>query len=170
MIAQAVTELENKTTHRQPPVLDRHTPFFRRILDRQIHNLPHRVICREHFTFINRGTDHAVQRFYRVRGVDDLTDIRRVAKECIKIFPVRTPAFTKLLIFTLPFAREHLQRHQRRLFGRSLINFLQAAGDGFVVLPGHVFQAITHHMDDAQLDMGLRVGASGVVQYGGLVL
>ncbi|EDQ7969081.1 hypothetical protein S506_004933 [Salmonella enterica subsp. enterica serovar Oranienburg] len=32
MIAQAVTKLDNKTAHCQPPVLDRHTPFFRRIL------------------------------------------------------------------------------------------------------------------------------------------
>ncbi len=28
VIAQAVTELDNKTAHRQPPVLDRHTPFL----------------------------------------------------------------------------------------------------------------------------------------------
>ena len=84
MIAQAVTELDNKTTHCQPSVLDRHTPFFRRILDRQIHDLPHRVICREHFAFLYRRTDHAVQRFYRVRGVDSFTNIRRVAEEGIE--------------------------------------------------------------------------------------
>lgn len=27
-IAQAISELDNKTTHRQPPVLERYTPFF----------------------------------------------------------------------------------------------------------------------------------------------
>lgn len=75
MIVQAVTELDNKTTHRQPPVLDRHTLFLRRILDRQIDNLPHRVIFREHFTFLNRGPDHAVQRFHSVFCVDGLADI-----------------------------------------------------------------------------------------------
>lgn len=38
-------------------------------------------------------------------------------------------------------------------------NCLQSTGDDFVVLPGHVFQAVTHHMDDVQLDMDLRVNA-----------
>ncbi|EEJ5119184.1 hypothetical protein CG651_002789 [Salmonella enterica] len=28
MIAQAVTELDNKAAYRKPPVLERHTPFF----------------------------------------------------------------------------------------------------------------------------------------------
>ncbi len=37
----AVTELKNKTAHRQPPVLDWHAPFFRRRLYRQINNFPH---------------------------------------------------------------------------------------------------------------------------------
>ena len=72
---------------------------------------------------------------------------------------MRTPAFADLRIFIVPFTRERIQRHQRRLFGRGLINLLQAAGDGFVVLPGHVFQAVTNHMDDAQLDVSLRVDA-----------
>ncbi len=99
MIAQAVTELDNKTTHRQPPVLDRHTPFFRRIPDRQIDNLPHRVICREHFAFFYRGPDHAVQRFDRVCGVDRLADIGWIAEQRIEIFPVRTPAFADLRVF-----------------------------------------------------------------------
>lgn len=30
---------------------------------------------------------------------------------------------------------------------------------GILTLPGHVFQAVTHHMDDAPLDMGLREDA-----------
>ncbi len=68
---------------------------------------------------------------------------------------MRTPAFADLRLFVVPLARERIQRYQRRC----LINHLQSAGDGFVVLPGHVFQTVTHHMDDAQLDMGLRVDA-----------
>lgn len=106
MIAQAVTELDNKTTHCQPPVLDRHTPFFRRIPDRQINNLPYRVICREHFAFFNGRPDHAVQRFDSIRGVDGLADIRRITEERIEVFPVRTPAFADLRIFIVPFVCE----------------------------------------------------------------
>ncbi len=54
---------------------------------------------------------------------------------------------------------KRIHRHQCRIFGRGLIDRLQAAGGGFVVFPGHVFQAVTHHMDDTQLDMGLREDA-----------
>ncbi len=88
-----------------------------------------------------------------------VADIRRITEELIEVFPVRTPAFADLRIFIVPDFRERIERHQCRLFGRGLIDSLQAAGDGFVVLPGHVFQAVTHHMDDAQLDMGLREDA-----------
>ncbi len=41
----------------------------------------------------------------------------------------------------------------------SSVNRLQTTGDRLVVFPGHVFQAATYYMDDAQLDMGLRVDA-----------
>jgi len=90
MIAQAVTELDNKATHSQSSVLDRHSPFFRRILDRQINNLSYRVICREHFALLNRIPDHAVQLFDGVRSVDGPADIRRITEERIEVFPVRT--------------------------------------------------------------------------------
>jgi hypothetical protein len=116
VIAQAVTELDNKAAHRQPPVLDRHTPFFRRILDRQINNLSNRVIRREYLAFLNGGPDHAVQRFDCVRGVDGFADIRRITEERIEVFPVRTPAFADLRIFIAPFDRERIQRNQRCLF------------------------------------------------------
>lgn len=72
---------------------------------------------------------------------------------------MRTPAFVYLQVFIVPDFRERTERHQCRLFGRGLIDSLQAAGDGFVALPGHLFQAVTHHMDDAQLDIGLREDA-----------
>ncbi len=72
---------------------------------------------------------------------------------------MRTPALTDLRIFIVPDCCERIQRHQCRLFGRGLIDRLQTAGDGFVILPRHVFQAVTHHMDDAQLDMDLREDA-----------
>ncbi len=72
---------------------------------------------------------------------------------------MRTPAFADLRIFIVPGFRERIHRHQCRLFGRGLIDHLPAAGDGFVVFPGYVFQAVTHHMDNAQLDMGLREDA-----------
>lgn len=97
-----------------------------------------------------------------IRGsiyVDSLADIRRVAKECIEVFPVGTPAFADLRIFVVPLVCKHIQRHQRRLFGQSRVNRLQSAGDSFVVLHGYVFQAVTHHMDDAQLELAL--SASG---------
>ncbi len=41
----------------------------------------------------------------------------------------------------------------------SSVNRLQTTGDRLVVFPGHVFQAATYHMDDALLDMGLRIDA-----------
>lgn len=74
MIAQAVTNLDNKMAHCQPQVLDWHTPFFQRILDRQINNLSYLVICREHYVFLNRRPDHAIQRFDCVCDVDGLAD------------------------------------------------------------------------------------------------
>lgn len=98
MIAQAVTELDNKTAHRQPPVLDRHTPFFRRIFDRQINYLSYRVIRREHIAFLNRSPDHTIKRFDCVPGVDGFADIRRITEERIEVFPVRTPAFADLRV------------------------------------------------------------------------
>lgn len=66
---------------------------------------------------------------------------------------MRTPAFADLRIFIVPDCCERIQRHKCRLFDRGLID---QPGDGFVVPPGHVFQTVTHHMDDALLDMGLR--------------
>ena len=78
MIAQAVTELDNKAAHRQPPVLDRHTPFSRCIFDCQINNFSYRFIRREHFAFLNGCPDRAVQRLDGIRRVDGLADVCRV--------------------------------------------------------------------------------------------
>lgn len=143
MIAQAVTELVNKTAHRQSPVLDWHTLFLRRIFDSQINNLSYRVVRREHLAFLNGCPAHAVQRFDSIRGVDGLVDVRRITEEPIQVFLVRT----------YPAPSES-----------SLLNGLQCAGDGFVVLSENVFKAVTHHVDDAQLDLGLRIDAIYYIQ------
>lgn len=103
--------------------------------------------------------DNAVQRLDGIRGVDCLANIRRIAEERIEIFPVRPPAFADLRIFIVPGTRERIQRHQRGFLCRSLIHRFQSASDGFVILPRHVFQAVAHHMDDAQLDVRLRINA-----------
>ncbi|WP_420704056.1 DUF4087 domain-containing protein [Citrobacter amalonaticus] len=47
--------------------MDRHAPFFRCRLDCQINNLPHRVIRREHLTFLDgcsciRGDSNPVEK------------------------------------------------------------------------------------------------------------
>lgn len=68
--------------------------------------------------------DHAVQRFYSIRGVDGLADIRWVAEERVQVFPLCTPAFADLGILSLPCFCERIQRHQRRLFDRGLIKIL----------------------------------------------
>lgn len=49
MIAQAVTELNNKPCHGQPPVSDRHTPFFGGVHDRQVNHF------REALQAVNTG-------------------------------------------------------------------------------------------------------------------
>ncbi|CAX54952.1 uncharacterized protein EpC_11730 [Erwinia pyrifoliae Ep1/96] len=96
-IAQAVTGLDNKTAHRQPPVLDRHTPFLS-TLDRQINNLSHRVVCRKHLSLFHGCADHAVQRLNGVCGVDSLADIWRIAEELMKTFTVVIPKHARNLI------------------------------------------------------------------------
>lgn len=111
VIAQAVTELDNKTAHRQSPVLDRHTSFFRRIFDRQINHLTHRVICREHFTLFDSRTDHTVQRLDSICRVDGFADVWRTIEERIEIFPVRTSAFADSRVFVVPGFCERIQRH-----------------------------------------------------------
>ncbi|KKF34558.1 hypothetical protein SY86_02325 [Erwinia tracheiphila] len=42
-------------------------------------------------------------------------------------------------------------------FRGGLTDGFQAAGDGFVALPGDEPQTVAHHMHDAQLDAGLRI-------------
>ena len=78
MIAQAVTELDNTAAHRQLPVLDQNTPFFRCILDCQINNFSYRVIRWEHLVLLDSFADHAVQRLNGIRGVDSFSDVRRI--------------------------------------------------------------------------------------------
>jgi hypothetical protein len=71
VIAQAITELDNKTAHCQPPVLDRHTQIFRCRLYRQINHVPHRVARWEYVAFLYRLADNAVQRFIQCIPVPD---------------------------------------------------------------------------------------------------
>lgn len=110
-------------------------------------------MLREHLAFLNRSPGHAVQRFDYICGVDGFSDIRRITEERIDILQVRIPAFADLRIFIVPDFRKLIYCHQCQLFGRGLINRLQAAGDDFVVLSRHLIQA-AHLMDDTQLDMG----------------
>ena len=166
MIAQAVTEPDNKAAHRQPPVLDRHTPFFRRILDRQINNLTRRVIRREHFAFLDGGTDHAVQQFDSIGDgdgdVDGFADIGWINEERIEIFPARTPAFADLRLFIVPYVRELIQRHQCRFLCRSLRHRFQPAGNGFVIHSDDLMLSqtgFTHsdlHFDGISMPEGLQ--------------
>ena len=105
---QSVTELNNKSTHCQPPVLNRHAPFFRRRLYREVYHFAYRVIRREHFAFLDSLPDHAIERFYRISCVDCLADIGRITKEGIEIFPVGPPAFADLGIFVVPGVCERI--------------------------------------------------------------
>ncbi len=106
-----------------------------------------------------RLPNDTVQRFDGIRRVDGLADIRWVTEEGVEIFPVCAPALADLRVFFIPDACKLIQRHQRRFLCRGLIYRFQPAGDGFVILPRHEFQAVAHHMDDAELNMRLRVHA-----------
>lgn len=52
VIAQVITALDNKRAHYQRSVLDQHIPFFRRVVDRQIYNLPYRSIVGNTLRFL----------------------------------------------------------------------------------------------------------------------
>lgn len=99
VLSQVIIVLDNKRAHYQRSVLDQHIPFFRRIVDRQIYNLPYRVNCRKYVAFLDGHPDHAVQRFDNIRGVDVPW---RITEERIEAFPVGTPAFADLRAPVVP--------------------------------------------------------------------
>lgn len=106
VIAQVITALDNIRAHYQRSVLDQHVPFLRRIVDRQIYNLPYRVNCREYVAFLDGNPDHAVQRFDSIRGVDVPW---RITEERIEAFPVGTPAFADVRVPVVPDFCERIQ-------------------------------------------------------------
>ena len=62
--------------------MDRHTPFFRRLPDRQIDHLRSRIVRGKQFPFS-----------------DSFADILRVAEQRAEVMPVRAPGLADLRIF-----------------------------------------------------------------------
>jgi hypothetical protein len=77
VIRQAVFKFDHKSIQGHFPIPDRHGQFFNC-----------RVIGREQLTLFDHFTDHAIEGFNGVGGVDGLTNIFRVVEQGIEIVPV----------------------------------------------------------------------------------
>lgn len=55
-----------------------------------------------------------------------------------------------------PLGFECFQIRFGLLQGCCLVDLLQIVGNFLALLPGHVIQAVAHHVDDAELNLGFR--------------
>jgi len=61
MLFEAFLELDNKTTHRLTPVLNRHRPFLTGAFYCQVNRFSSGIIAWEDFPFLDSFADNAVQ-------------------------------------------------------------------------------------------------------------
>ena len=97
---------------------DWHRSFFSCCLDGQVDNLRFRIFVAKQFPFPDRLAKNAVERLKRIGGVDRLSNVLRVVKQCVQILPMRPPATTDLRIYSFPRPSTLTERLQRFIFGR----------------------------------------------------
>jgi len=73
------------------PIAQWHRPFFCRIFNRQIDDFQGRVVIREQFSLVGGFSDHTINRFNGIGGVNDFSDFVRVIEEPDQVSPVAAP-------------------------------------------------------------------------------
>ena len=89
--------------------------------------------------------------------VDDLPDLLGKGEERGQMVPVFSPQPANGRIPSIPALCEAVQRGFGLLEGRRLVDRPEVLGDHFSVLPGYVGQAVSHHVDDAELHLSLGI-------------
>jgi len=97
-----------------------------------------------------------IHRLNRVRGVDHFPDLFRVAEQRDDARPMRAPGFADGRILLVPFLGKQLQIELRFSLRRRRVNRFQVFCDLRTLFVIDVFQRIADHVDQAQLDLGLR--------------
>ena len=75
---QPALELDGEPIEGLFPVLDRHRPLFRGLLDGQVHHFQRRAVAGENAAVVDGLANHAVERLDGVGRVDDPPDVRGV--------------------------------------------------------------------------------------------
>ena len=131
-------------------------PFLGCLGDGQVNDLGCRLFAGKNLSVSNHLANHAVDAFDGIGGVDRFADLRRILEHRGDVFPVSVPALRNHRISVVPGISEFGQGRFSGLQGRRLVDRFQVTRDCLAVLETDKVQCISHQMDDAQLNLGLR--------------
>lgn len=94
----------------QIPVLHRHRPFRAGVLDAGVEQLEQAVFVREGALGFGQLPELSMHRLDDVGGVDDSSDVVRVAEEHRQVVPLPAPGLQHDRVLLAPFVFEPLQR------------------------------------------------------------
>lgn len=102
---------------------------------------------------IDGFSNHAIDRFNGIGGVNDFPDLVRVIEEGDQVGPVVAPGAADGGVLAVPLRGKGFQFLFCFSHGDGLVDFPEPGGDGFAVFPGYESQGIAHHVHDTELDL-----------------
>jgi len=157
MVRHAVFELDGEVTQGAGPVGDGQGPLVADVFQAQVEQLEQRVHRGEQVSVAADLAKRAVERFDRVGGVDDPSDLWGEVEERRELVPMRLPTPADGWVPGVMGGAEGFQRGACGLLGGGAVDGLEVGGDGFTLLPVDILEAVAQLVDDAALDAALGV-------------
>src|ERR1039458_7362365 len=133
-------------------------PLLGDVHQRQVEQLDRSVFIGEGAAGLDHLAQSHVQGLYRVGGVNDFSNIGREREEGHDLLPVPAPELADRAVFGIPFGGKGLQLLLGILAADGSVDQLQIGHHGLGILPAHEPYTGPHHVHDAQLYGGLRIG------------